>query len=259
MNKEWIEAYFVGRKALGFMRSAIKSDPQVHDARLGLGMYDYYSDLFPRIIGPLAKLVLRGDRQRGIETLSLVAEKGHYSRNTAKILLVEIFTEDRYGARDAPKAIEIMKDLRAQYPDSAMMHSSELVAFYESERYAQVVAGAQEYLARVKAGKYKPIEAAKGNVILGCGLWAMGRKEEALAAFDAASKVLYGSRLSRWAVWAHLCAGELLDSMGRREQALARYRAAIAENDRWGVKRLAKAYLSRPYSKAGPGPITMPY
>lgn len=255
IRHEWLSAYFEGRRALAATRASIKADPNFYDAYLGIGMYDYYSDLYPNFVGVLAKIMLRGNRLRGIETLKMVAEKGHFSQDNAKILLVEIYTEDPFGARDPEKAVAIMKELRAKFPESAMMHSAQLVALYESKRYDEVVTGARDYLARGQRGFYTPIESGKGNVALGCGLWALGRKPEALDAFRAAEGVLYNGKPSRWAVWAHIRAGELEDSMGMRKEAVADYKAAIAEPDLWEMRKIAKAYLSKPFSADHPGPI----
>lgn len=258
IRKQWIKAYWHGRKAVNVTREAVKADPKLWDAYLGVGMYDYYSDLYPHFIGALAKIVLRGNRARGIETLKLVAEKGRLSQSNAKILLVEIYTEDPFGAKDPAKAIAIMKELRAKYPESAMVHSAELVALFTAARYEEVVSGARDYLERVKKGRYNDIERGKGFVILGCGLWAAGKKDEALGAFRESMKVDFNGAPSRWAVFAHIKAGNLLDALGRREEALAEYKFAIKQPDLWDFRGLAKGYVSKPYAHALPDRIPPP-
>lgn len=258
IRQKWVSGYFQGRKALAMTKAAVKADPELWDGYLGLGMYDYYSDLYPRFVGALAKIVLRGNRQRGIEYLKVVAEKGHYSQHNAKILLVEIYTEDPYGAKDPQKAVEIMKDLRGRFPDSALMHSAELVAQFTAGRYADVEAGAREYLKRAASGQYNAIEKGKGQVILGCALWGQQKNEEALLAFREAQKVLWDGKPSRWAVWGALKAGNLQDAMGRRADAVKDYRFVVNEKDRWGFRALAKPFLSKPYALKGPDRIPPP-
>lgn len=252
---EWIKAYLTGRKAIGITKNAIKADPNFIDAYLGIGMYDYYTDVYPRVIGVLAKLVLRGNRVRGIETLRKVAENGHMSKSCAQILLVEIYTEDAYGARDPEKAIALMKELRARYPNSAMMHSAQLVALYEGKRYDDVIAESRSFIAAVDKGRYNIIEKAKGLVALGCALWAKGQKEEALASFRLAGDIKFQGALSRWAVWAHFRAAQLQDRMGRREDALKDYKTVMAQPDRWGFYAKAKKGIAAPYGSDEPGPI----
>lgn len=258
IRQHWLKGYWQGRTALSLTNAAVKADPKLWDAYLGLGMYDYYSDLYPRFIGVLAKIVLRGNRQRGIDYLKLVAEKGHYSKSNAMILLVEIYTEDPYGAKNPKRAVEIMQELRRRYPDSAMMHSAQLVALFSDGRYEDVVRGAREYLKLSKEGRYNAIEQGKGNVILGCGLWGLKRYDEALVAFREAQKVSFNGKMSRWAVWGSIKAGNLEDSLGRRADALADYKLAMSQPDRWGFYALAKPFTSKPYALGLPNDIPPP-
>src|SRR5262249_16941566 len=146
IRKEWLRAYWHGRKAISITRRAVKIDPDYSDAYLGVGMYDYYSDLYPRVVGVLAKLVLGGDRLRGIKTLRMVAEKGRFSASVAKILLVEIYSEDPFGAKDSHEAMRYTEDLRAKYPGSAMMHGAQLAAWYYAKRFHETLDGAEEYV-----------------------------------------------------------------------------------------------------------------
>lgn len=258
VRKEWVKGYFHGRKAISYLRAAVESDPEFADAYMGIGMYDYYTDIYHRGVGVLAKIMLRGNRLRGIETLKMVAAKGRFSKNTAKIVLVEIFTEDAFGARNPGEAMRIMKELRAAYPDSALMHSSELVALYSARRFEEVLAGGDAYVGFVDAKKYNPIEAAKGHVIRGTALWAMGRRNDALDAFRLAAEVRLNGKLSRWAVWARIRSGQVNDELGRREDALRDYRSAADEPDTWQFRRLAQAGLKKPFKADYPGAITPP-
>lgn len=260
MRRQWLSAYFSGRKAVGITRAAVKADPGLVDAQLGLGMFDYYTDLYPRFIGILAKVVLRGDRLRGIETLKKVASDGHYSKVSAQMILVEIYNNDPLGAKNPEEALRILSSVRARYPDSAMLHAAELVSLYEAKRYEEAVRGAQSYLKLVAEKKYRPIELAKGSVIMGTTLWALGRKEEALRHLKTGAEVKLGDVLSRWAVWAHIRAGNLEDAMGLRQEALADYKIAAAVPDHWGMRAAAKAHVSKPFKEIDghPGPIQSP-
>jgi tetratricopeptide (TPR) repeat protein len=258
IRREWIKAYVYGRRALSFTREAVKIDPQLWDAYLGLGMYDYYSDIYPRFIGVLAKLVLRGNRLKGIETLEMVAEKGHYSANNAKILLVEIYTEDPLGARNPARAIQFAEDLREKYPDSAMLHSAYMVAQYEGGKFEDAVETARNYIARSKKGEYNPYQVDQGWVGLGCALWQLDRKPEALAAFREGQKTKLKGKLTRWAIWSYLRAAQLEDNMGQRNDAKRDYGVVLAYPDVMGIHTLAKAGLAKPFSDAKPGPIPPP-
>jgi tetratricopeptide (TPR) repeat protein len=258
IRHEWLRGYWLGRKAIGITKAAVKLDPQLWDGYLGIGMYDYYTDVYPRVVGVLAKIVLRGNRLRGIKTLELVAEKGHFSKSNAKILLVEIYVMDAWGARNPERAIAFLKDLRALYPDSAMMHSAQFVALYAGRRYTDVVAVAQDYIERSEKGLYTPFESAKGYVALGCALWQLGKTDDALSAFKKAQGVMDRGRMSRWAVWASIRAGQLEDALGRRQDALRDYKLAADQPDSWDFRQFAKAGLAKPFAEKLPGQIPPP-
>lgn len=246
-RREWIGAYLSARRAMKHIRRAVELDPELHDARLGVGMYDYYTDLYPHFIRVLARLVLRGDRQRGIETLRMVAQKGRYTRMAATLLLVEIHNHDPFGARDPEKAIELMAEVRARYPDSPMFHSAQLISLYNGERFDQVVSEASDFVALASSGVYRPLDQAKGYSIMGAAHWMMGQEELALRAFDKGSRIELGDRLTRWAVWALIREGNIHDARGRRERAVELYRTASKQPDDWGFRKMAKRSLWRPY------------
>ena len=259
MRREWLKAYWNGRKAVGLLRETVKLAPDYWDAYLGIGMYDYYTDVYQRAVKVLAKILFGGSRLRGIETLRQVAEKGRYSKNAARLLLVEIYNMDKFGAKNPAVAVSMMKEIRAQYPTSPMLHAAEIVSLYESGRLDEALAGAKAYLKAVKDKKYRPIDLAKGSVMLGTILWGQGHPGDALAAFLRGSEVRYKGKLSRWAVWAAIRAGQVQDTRGRREEALVLYKAAASEPDLWGFRFAAKEGLSKPFRDAGgPGAIQPP-
>ena len=258
VQHSWVRGYLKGRRALTLTKEAVKKDPQYWDAYLGLGMYEYYSDLYPHFIGALAKLVLRGNRKQGIDDLEMVAEKGHFSQSNARILLVEIYTEDPFGARSPEKAVLRMNQLRAKYPDSAMMHSAQLVAWFTAKRYEDVVKSAREYVDKSRKGEYGPLEQSKGLVILGTALWAVKRTDEAESVFTENEALRQNGKPGRWQVWGHIKHGQMLDALGKRDEALKHYKAAAAEPDRWDFRSIAKGYISKSYAAKVPESIPPP-
>ncbi|MBI5243196.1 MAG: hypothetical protein HY922_05840 [Elusimicrobia bacterium] len=255
-RRSWIKAYLNGRKAIKYTRAALTHDPAQGDAWLGIGMYDYYTDTYPRFIGVLAKIVLRGSRKRGIKELYQAVKAGRYTDTAAKLILVEIFTEDDFGARDPKEAARLMAEIRAMYPESAMLHAAELVALYEQGRYPQALEGVDAYLLSVREGKYEALQEAKGRLMRGTALWALGRRREALEEFKAGAEIRYKDAPTRWAVYSRIRAGQLLDLMGDHKAAHEQYRLAAAEPDTWGLRRRAQDGLARPWKDAHPGPMS---
>ena len=240
---EYLKGWRNGSRSMKYIRASLKADPEMYDSYMGLGMFDYYVDTIPRFAGWLAKIMLGGDRARGLRELRLAAEKGHFTRVAAQMILVEIDTQDEFGARDTRDAVRLMAGIREKYPDSPMIHSAQIVAFYENGDYAEGLREAKEYLARVRAGRYPASDMSMARTLNGTLMWRMGGKEEALAEFRAGSDA---APITRWSVWNRVRAGQLLDLLGRRDEALAAYRSAYAEPDRWAFKAIIKPCLSKP-------------
>jgi tetratricopeptide (TPR) repeat protein len=245
---QYIRGWTNGSKSMKYIRASLKADPEMYDSDLGLGMFDYYVDTIPRFAGWLAKIMLGGSRARGLRELRLAAEKGHFARTAAQLILVEIDTQDEFGARDPADAVRLMNEIRRKYPNSSMLHSAQVVALYENKDYAEGLNEAGEFLARVRSGRYNAVNMSMARAMTGTLLWASGGdKEKALAEFRAGTGDVPPNR---WTVWNQVRAGQLLDSLGRRDEAVAAYKAAYAEPDKWEFKALIKACLAKPC--AGP-------
>ena len=243
-NHGYLSGFRDGSRSMRYIRASIKADPEMYDSYLGLGMFDYYVDTIPRFAGWLAKIMLGGDRARGLKELRLAAEKGHFARVAAELILVEIDTQDPFGARDPVDAVRLMDDISKKYPYSSMLHSAQVVALYENHEYVRGLREANEYLSRVRSGRYPPVNMAMARALTGTLTWASGAsREKALAEFRAGSE---GSPATRWSVWNQVRAGQVLDILGRRDEALAAYKAAYAQPDKWAFRAVIKPCLLKP-------------
>lgn len=238
---QYLKGWTNGSRSMKYIRASLKADPETYDSYLGLGMFDYYVDTIPRFAGWLAKIMLGGSRERGLRELRLAAEKGHYARTAAQLILVEIDTQDAFGARDTSDAVRLMSGIHAKYPDSSMLHSAYVVSLYEAGRDGAGLGEAREYLARVKSGRYAAANMSMARALTGTLLWASGRREEALAEFRAGTA---DSPATRWSVWNQVRSAQILDLLGRRAEAAAAYRGAYAEPDKWAFKALIKPCLA---------------
>jgi tetratricopeptide (TPR) repeat protein len=126
VHKAWAEALHDATSARKAHHRATEVDPDFNDARLVQGLYDYIVGSLPfhwRTLGFLAGF--RGNRERGIETLKLVAEKGRVNRADAAILLCAIYRRER-RAKDA---IPYLDDLIRRFPHNFLLRL-ELVQMY---------------------------------------------------------------------------------------------------------------------------------
>ena len=241
---QWLEGFRHGRAAMKSIRLALKLDPEMHDAQLGLGMFDYYVDTIPRFAGWLAKLMLGGSRERGLREIRIAAEKGDYARTAARLILVEIYTEDDFGAADPKEGLRLMTGIHDQYPDSPMFLSAYAVVLYEAGRTDDALRAARDYAARLAAGRIPAGYGAKGRALVGTMLWVKGDKEAALAEFRAGADD--SASFQKWRTLCRARVGQVEDALGRRAEALEAYRAVADAPDEWDYRAWVKPCLAKP-------------
>ena len=115
--------------SLRFVKSArnlaeklLAIDPTCYDAHLAIGVENYMLSLKPAPLRWLLRLTgAETDREEGIRKLTLTAEKGHYLRPYAQLLLAVAALRDK----DADKARSILLDLHRRFPNNRL-YSEEL-------------------------------------------------------------------------------------------------------------------------------------
>ena len=109
-----------GKKMRALLLSALKLDPQLNDAYLGLGTYNYFIDTLPPAIKFLRILgdVPGGNRQLGFQQIQRASEKGDLVRAEAKFFLAKNYsreTEKKYK-----QSLELFQGLARDYPHNPL-------------------------------------------------------------------------------------------------------------------------------------------
>ncbi|HBA59734.1 MAG TPA: hypothetical protein DCZ92_02705 [Elusimicrobia bacterium] len=260
----WFKAYFDGKKAISNTKKAAKIDPELYDAYLGIGMYEYYAGTLPGVIKFFAKLLMGGDPVKGLEYLNLCKEKGFYNALGAKLLLIEIYTQpgSKYARTDI--AVKWSRELRAEFPSHAQMHFVEIVSLYEDKKYDESRKESLEYLRSVNEGKPAYRKRYLPRVLTAIGTTYMVEKkyDEAGDYFAKAAATLKDDPAlhpARWGVWAIVRLGNVYDLKGMREKAIEAYREARTYKDTWGFSDSIDKYIKKPFSASElPGPLPPP-
>lgn len=264
LQHRWIKAYFAGRKALAFMRRAQKIDPELYDVYLGLGMYEYYAGTLHGAIKVLAKILMKGDAQKGIDMLVLCKDKGYFNALAAKLLLIEIYTTTGSPYTNSRDAVKWSKELRAAYPNHPQMHFVEIVSLYEDKQYAESRKEAMEYLKAVNEGRppYRRRYLPRVLTAIATTYLVEKKYDEAADYFARAAATLKEdpkAHPARWGVWAIVRLGNVHDLKGLRDKAVAHYKEAKAYKDEWGFSESIEKYLKRPFAAAElPGQMPPP-
>jgi tetratricopeptide (TPR) repeat protein len=261
IEKRYLRALWDGRTAIKETRLAWKLDNTAYDALLGIGMYDYYADALPRFVSVFSRMFLGGSREHGIENLKIAADKGKYVAVAAKLILVEIYTEDQWGAKDPNRALELILGLRREFPNSPIFHQIEQVCYYEAQKYDAVIESAQEYLKRIdgKMPYYPESDRARMHTTIGTARFAKGEMPEAKSSYETAGGMAgTASAPNRWGVWGMVRLGQVRDTLGEREKAVEAYRKAAEFSDVWGFRAIANGLVRDPFKKGNIGQLPPP-
>jgi tetratricopeptide (TPR) repeat protein len=221
VHKAWIDALkdvTASRKA---HHRVTELDPNNVDARLVQGVYDYVvGSLTPlwRTLGFLAGYV--GDRNRGIETLQMVAEKGKINRTDAAVILCAILRRERRPKETVPYLL----DLIDKYPRNFLLRL-ELVQMYgefgERDKALAVISQLEQMKKNHASGferiPEETIQYTRGNLLF----W-YNDLDRALADIKAVTTRAGAIDLNT-GVYAWLRLGQIYDLKGNRKEAVHAY------------------------------------
>ena len=258
-NRNWVTAYFSGRKAIKNLEVALELDPTYYDAYFGLGIYQYFAGTLPSVVKVLAKIVaIQGDPDQGVAQLHLAREKATFTGDSAKLILIEVQNTRGSKFYDPQKSLEFIRELRAKFPNNPLMRYVEVICLYETGQYDEVTAQANEFLRLIGTDPfYKEIYISRAYTALGTAQMAQGNFDKARILFENGRIAVNNQEPSRWGVWNELRLGQVYDLLGERKKAIAQYKYVLSFKDKWGFDEQAKALLKNPYAvpAGGVGPL----
>lgn len=237
----WLQAYWHGRQALGYVEQEIRLYPQFGDAYLGLGVYHYHAAVLPGVVKILARIGgLRGERQRGLQEIRRAQEEGTFTRTLAEITMIHVAAK-----YERPTAVhgELAERLATAYPGNPYLlwRSGDIArrlgwygrAEVQYRRLLEGMDAGRPYF-RNRLFSRSLVEYRLGQV-----LEAQSRSREALELFSELAEV--NPEEPDWVQpWALVKAGDLARELGLLDQAARAYRDALALEDRQDSHKAAR-------------------
>jgi hypothetical protein len=220
-------------------------DPGNTDALFGLGLYDYYADVLPRLL-KLLRVFARipgGDRERGLAAIEESRERAMLHRTEIQVQLYEIYAWYEKRPDLALAEIRALAQRHAGWPLWGLKlaeHLRDRMGLYaESARTARRLMEAEER----RPPQSRGAAAVLARVSLGDSLLRDLRTDEArrvlLPARDGGLGAASAGQRAR------LLLGRALELEGDRDGARAHYQRAAAGPDR-ELRKQAQAALRRP-------------
>ena len=238
------------RRATGHFETALEIDPTLVDAKLSIGMYQYFVGILPRFIRWLRWLWLvpMGDAPAGLLNLGDVYDRGDLYRWDAAFMLTNIYAYHEPGQKH--RALALARALHARFPTNTLFHHELLEVLFEAGFYDEVVAEAAIPEARpgpdgIDASVRRQARAMRARAELN-----LGRPDVALELLESFGPD--GPERPPWGrAWVLLTRGQAFDAVGERERAVAHYRRVAKLEKSDGSARAeeqAKAGLEAPFA-----------
>lgn len=243
VQRRWLKAYTNGNKARKFLAKAVKANPELYDAYLGLGIYDYFADTLPGMLKIPALLFVRGDKARGISEVRLALEKGRFFSTEARLFLIEILTrhEKKFTA-----ALEEVDKLKATDPSNLFFRLGEVLTLIHAQCWEKAIEDCDKFLSEYKKNPLPGINRQLSLIFLSAGdsYLALNKPREAAAWFTGGITET-DFPVKGWITYCYLRRGQALDLMGKREEALADYRTVLKRANFWDSLKYAKAAIKK--------------
>ncbi|MCC6340727.1 MAG: tetratricopeptide repeat protein [Bryobacterales bacterium] len=247
IRKAWMDALRDITTSRKLQNQVTRLKPDYYDARLVQGVHDYVVGSLPwqyKILGFL--IGFHGDKEEGIRTLQLVAQKGEQDRNDAKVILAAIYRRERRPAA----AIPLLGELIRAYPRNYLF-LLEMVQMYADEGNKQKALETLEELDRRKRANtpgFAAMPEEKINVSRGNLLFWYRDYDQAIPELEKAVSNVNALDLNA-STTAYLRLGQCHDMKGQRAEALKAYRSCIELAPDSDAAGQARKYLSSPYKR----------
>lgn len=128
---DWFSGMRAAVKAKGYYEKALKINPQLYDAYVGLGNYHYWKSVRTKAF--LWLPFFKDTRKQGIAELEKAARLGTFARTAACFSLMYIYIhEKRYDA-----ALALADSLSREYPESRSFLWGQAAAYFENYHWAE--------------------------------------------------------------------------------------------------------------------------
>ena len=242
---KWIKAFWNGRKGTNYLKKVIEKDPEYYDAYLGLGMYHYYVDVLPKFIKVLSFLLGGGgDREKGLEEVSIASSKGVFTNGEAKFILGDSFYSEIENNFKA--ALPFYKELIARYPHNLFFKMRLSLCYKNLYKHDMAIQTINDLLKTESLDKYPGIHTLLYRY-LGDTYSDINKFEKAIDAFKSALPLLEAQkRTESWEYpWALYSIGDCYEMLGEIDEA-HEYYSRISEEDKTGAYAGARARLKNP-------------
>jgi tetratricopeptide (TPR) repeat protein len=236
-TRQFSSAMSDGKKSVKHLKEALKLDPELYDAYMAVGLFDYVIGSLPWVYRTFAFIGgFSGDKEEGIGELKLVVEKGKYNRDDATLLLIVVYRQEG----KFHDALALLQSLSDKYPRNHLFKLETATIFASMGRFDESAAIYDSLLSEQPTRDADLIHFQYGETLAVKGDYAA-----AVSHFLAMTMTLGAEE--NLATRGHLRAGQMYDLAGKRDEAIAQYKIVLSRGNVFDSREQAQRGLKQPY------------
>jgi tetratricopeptide (TPR) repeat protein len=247
IRRAWVTAARRAKAAREEHLQVLALDPNFHDARAAVGVYNYAVGSLSFAAKALVFMVGlgSGDKAGGIKDIELAASKGTRALVDSKMLLVVVYGREW----QFEKARKLLDELHAKYPRNFMFDMTKAGLFAKEKKWDQAAQTYAQMIEKQRAKKdgYERMRVEKLYYELANAQFQGQKFGEAAATFELVAKAPNATANER--ANAHLWMGRMLDTSNKRNEAVTHYKAVLTLDSDPSLKNDARSLMKKPFGK----------
>lgn len=248
LTNSWPNAYRYGKKSKAIFEKLLETNPDLYDADLAIGIYNYYADKLPTFLKIIASIVgFGGDKSLGLAQLHLAADSGNYSRVEALSVLgyIDLQMENRFD-----RAALIFLELSTKYKSNPVFRMLLANSYRKCKRFVDAISVCEEAI-RDNSIRYASMNQLAGvHAELAYSCMLSGRYQRAIRQYKICDSLAEGDYLKE-SPWVFYNLGICEESEHNYAAAEVYYRRVLDCRDYFDYHSLAAKSIQRVRKKAG--------
>lgn len=254
IRESWFKAALDGKEGLNMVFRSYEVNPKNVDVQLGFGIYHYYADVIPKkypVVKPFMIFFPKGDKEKGLKELELVALSGRYTLIESRHFLQKLqfqFEENMEESRRWGKAL--LRD----FPNNPNFQKYYGLTYVKENNYPEAVKIFRDIFNKSERGLpgYNKRYKREASYYIGQEFKNRDIADSAARYFEISEKLsrdLDKGKESGFLINTVLYLGQLYDMLGQRDKAIKYYNEVLKLKERNNSHSLAKQYLKTPYKR----------
>ncbi len=237
LKRSWWASFRAGTKTYRYHRDLLRLKPDVYDAYISTGTFQYVAGSLGWSTRWLAILLgYRGDKEKGRQLLRVTSKRATLVNHDARVLLTLIYTRERRFQ----DAFDELTSLLNSFPKNYLVHLDMGGIALLMDRHEAALVIYRDILRKVEAkeDRYDRLEKAMIHNRLGVAFRRKGGLTQSAAWFHRSLAENRAAEQTR--IVSHLELGKTYDLLGRRGEATRQYEKVLDYGDFAGSRDEAR-------------------